>query len=236
MPPALLKRWTIKEVDSQNIARQSEQLKISPLLARILILRGCAEDETARRYLSSSLRADLPSPFEMADMEPAVRRVIDAVKNKEQIAIWGDYDVDGTTGAAVLVSFLREIGAEPIYYVPHRIEEGYGLNVEGLRRLRDRGVDLVITVDCGISNAVEIQAAAEMGLSLVVVDHHQPPDELPPAHAVINPHRKDCAFPDKGLCAAGLAFYLVIGLRAQTARRRMVCRAAIRISGAIWTS
>ena len=81
----------------------------------------------------------------MADMEPAVRRVIDAVKNKEQIAIWGDYDVDGTTGAAVLVSFLREIGAAPIYYVPHRIEEGYGLNVEGLRRLRERGVDLVIT-------------------------------------------------------------------------------------------
>ncbi len=215
MLPALPKRWTIKEVDLQSIARQSEQLKISPLLARILILRGCAEDDTARRYLSSSLRADLPSPFEMADMEPAVRRVIDAVKNKEQIAIWGDYDVDGTTGAAVLVSFLREIGAAPIYHVPHRIEEGYGLNVEGLRRLRERGVDLVITVDCGISNAVEIQAAVEMGLSLVVVDHHQPPDELPPAHAVINPHRKDCRFPDKGLCAAGLAFYLVIGLRAR---------------------
>jgi single-stranded-DNA-specific exonuclease len=215
MPPALPKRWTIKEVDLQSIARQSEQLKISPLLARILILRGCAEDDTARRYLSSSLRADLPSPFEMADMEPAVRRVIDAIKNKEQIAIWGDYDVDGTTGAAVLVSFLREVGAAPIYYVPHRIEEGYGLNVEGLRRLRDRGVGLVITVDCGISNAVEIQAAVKMGLSLVVVDHHQPPDELPPAHAVINPHRKDCRFPDKGLCAAGLAFYLVIGLRAR---------------------
>ena len=115
----------------------------------------------------------------------------------------------------MLVSFLREIGATPTYYVPHRIEEGYGLNVAGLRRLRERGVDLVITVDCGISNAVEIQAAVEMGLSLVVVDHHQPPDELPPAYAVINPHRKDCRFPDKGLCAAGLAFYLVIGLRAR---------------------
>jgi single-stranded-DNA-specific exonuclease len=215
MPTAPLKRWTLKEVDLQSVARHSELLKISPLLARILILRGCAENETARRYLSSSLRADLPSPFEMADMEPAVRRVVDAIKNKEQIAIWGDYDVDGTTGAAVLVSFLREIGAAPIYYVPHRIEEGYGLNVEGLRRLRERGVDLVITVDCGISNASEIEAAVKMGLSLVVVDHHQPPDELPPAHAVINPHRKDCPFPDKGLCAAGLAFYLVIGLRAK---------------------
>ena len=215
MPTALLKRWTVKEVDPQTVTRQSEQLKISPLLARILILRGCAEGATAKRYLSSTLRNDLPSPFEMAGMELGVRRVVDAIKNKEQIAIWGDYDVDGTTGAAVLVSFLREIGATPIYYVPHRIEEGYGLNIEGLRRLRERGVDLVITVDCGISNGPEIQAAVEMGLALVVVDHHQPPDELPPAHAVINPHRRDCSFPDKGLCAAGLAFYLVIGLRAK---------------------
>ncbi len=215
MPPALAKRWTVKEVDRQAVARQSALLNISSFLARILILRGCAEGDTARRYLSSSLRADLPSPFAMADMEAAVRRVVDAIKNKEQIAIWGDYDVDGTTGAAVLVSFLREIGAEPIYYVPHRIEEGYGLNVDGLRRLRERGVDLVITVDCGISNAREIEAGVSMGLALVVVDHHQPPDELPPAHAVVNPHRKDCLFPDKGLCAAGLAFYLVIGLRAK---------------------
>src|SRR4026208_1117660 len=126
MPPALPKRWTIKEVDSQSIARQSQQLHISSLLARILILRGCGEDESARRYLPSSLRADLPSPFEMAGMEPAVRRVMDAIKTKEQIAIWGDYDVDGTTGAAVLVYFLREVGAAPVHYVPHRIEEGYG--------------------------------------------------------------------------------------------------------------
>jgi len=227
MPTALLKRWTVKEVDLQTIARQSALLNISSLLARILILRGCADGETARRYLSSSLRADLPSPFEMAGMEAAVRRVVDAIKSKEQIAIWGDYDVDGTTGAAVLVSFLREVGAEPIYYVPHRIEEGYGLNVEGLRRLRERGVELVITVDCGISNAREIEAAVAMGLALVVVDHHQPPDELPPAHAVINPHRKDSLFPDKGLCAAGLAFYLVIGLRAKLRDEGWFERAAV---------
>jgi single-stranded-DNA-specific exonuclease len=215
MPTALQKRWVVKQADSQSVLRQSEQLAISPLLARILILRGFTDEHAARRYLSSSLRADLPSPFEMAGMEPAVRRVVEAIRNQEQIAIWGDYDVDGTTGASVLVSFLREIGAEPIYYVPHRIEEGYGLNVDGLRRLRARGVGLVVTVDCGISNAEEARAASEMGLDLVVVDHHQPPDELPPAVAVINPHRKDCLFPDKGLCAAGLAFYLVIGLRAK---------------------
>ena len=209
------KRWVFKDADPEIVGSYAAELKTSPLLSRLLVLRGFSDTAAVRRYLSSSLSKDLPSPFEMADMEAAVRRIVAAIKNREQIGIWGDYDVDGTTGASVLVSFLREIGAQPIYHVPHRIEEGYGLNVEGLARLKERGVDLVITVDCGISNAVEVAAANAMGLDVVVVDHHQPPPELPPAIAVVNPHRQDCAFPDKGLCAAGLAFYLVIGLRAK---------------------
>src|SRR5262244_73434 len=215
MPTDLPKRWIVKKADEGIVARQAEQLKISPLLACLLVLRGLAEPDSAKRYLSSSLRSDLPSPFEMADMEPAALRIVDALKRNERIGIWGDYDVDGTTGVEVLVSFLREVGAQPIYHVPHRIEEGYGLNIEGLRRLKERGVSLVITVDCGISNAPEVEAAIEMGLDVVVVDHHQPPEDLPPALAIINPHRHDCPFPDKGLCAAGLAFYLTIGLRAK---------------------
>jgi len=215
MPTDLTKRWVLKDADTETVDRYAKQLKTSPLLSRILTLRGFANADAARCYLSSSLRDDLPSPFVMADMEPAVQRIVTALKKKEQIGIWGDYDVDGTTGASVLVSFLREIGAAPIYHVPHRIEEGYGLNTEGLRRLKERGVDLVITVDCGISNAREVAAAREFGLDIVVVDHHQPPEEFPAAVAVINPHRKDCDFPDKGMCAAGLAFYLVIGLRAK---------------------
>jgi single-stranded-DNA-specific exonuclease len=215
MPNELLKRWILKQADETRVARHCDELEISPLLARILVLRGLADGESARRYLSSSLRSDLPSPFEMADMEAAVDRIVRALKKQERIAIWGDYDVDGTTGAAVLVSFLREVGADPIYHVPHRIEEGYGLNFDGLRRLYQRGVTLVVTVDCGISNADEVEAAREIGLDIVIVDHHQPPPALPPAVAVINPHRADCRFPDKGLCAAGLAFYLVIGLRAR---------------------
>ena len=215
MPYEFARRWRLKPVDESTVKRFAEDLKLSPLIARILTLRGFTDNDATRCYLSSSLRSDLPSPFEMADMDAAVRRIVDAVRNKEQIGIWGDYDVDGTTGASVLVSFLREIGAQPIYHVPHRIEEGYGLNVEGLKRLQERGARLVVTVDCGISNAKEVAAANAFGLDLVVVDHHQPPDELPPAVAVVNPHRKDCAFPDKGMCAAGLAFYLVIGLRAK---------------------
>src|SRR5437870_3101006 len=215
MPGDVTKRWVLKVADDGIVARQSEQLKVSLLLARLLVLRGLADLDSAKRYLSSSLRSDLPSPFMMADMEPAVERIIHAIKNQELIGVWGDYDVDGTTGASVLVSFLREIRAEPVYHVPHRVDEGYGLNTEGLKRLRERGVGLVVTVDCGISNAREIDAARDFGLDVVVVDHHQPPDELPPAVAVIDPHRRDCLFPDKGLCAAGLAFYLVIGLRAR---------------------
>lgn len=211
----LPKRWILKEAAAHTVAHHVEQLRVSPLLARMLALRGFVDAESARRYLSSSLSKDLPSPFEMTDMEAAVRRIVDAIKKREQIGIWGDYDVDGTTGASVLVSFLREIGAQPIYHIPHRIEEGYGLNIEGLKLLKARGVDLVITVDCGIANAREVAEANEIGLDVVVIDHHQPPEELPPAVAVVNPHRKDCTFPDKGMCAAGLAFYLVIGLRAR---------------------
>lgn len=215
MPVDPVKRWVLKEADETTVAGYAKQLSLSPLLSRILALRGFTDAAAARCYLSSSLRDDLPSPFVMRDMERAVQRIVDALKSQQQLAIWGDYDVDGTTGAAVLVSFLREIGAAPIYHVPHRVEEGYGLNIEGLRRLKDQGIDLVVTVDCGISNAREIAAARQFGLEIVVVDHHQPPDEFPLAVAVINPHRKDCPFPDKGLCAAGLAFYLVIALRAR---------------------
>jgi single-stranded-DNA-specific exonuclease len=218
MPTYLPRRWVIKQADDRLVSSHSETLKISPLLARILILRGLTETASARRYLSSSLRADLPSPFTMAGMEPAAERLVRAIQGQESIAVWGDYDVDGTTAASVLVAFLRAVGAEPVYHVPHRIDEGYGLNIDGLKRLREQGVTLAVTVDCGISNAVEVEAARRFGLDIVVVDHHQPPDELPPAVAVINPHRRDCPFPDKGMCAAGLAFYLVMGLRAKLRR------------------
>ena len=118
MPTALQKRWSIKEVDLRAVAGHAAQLNVSPLLARLLILRGCQESQAARRYLSSTLRDDLPSPFSMADMDPAVDRIVAAIKSQEQIAVWGDYDVDGTTGTAVLVALLREIGARPLATEP----------------------------------------------------------------------------------------------------------------------
>lgn len=209
------KQWIVREADEEAVSSLSKALKAPPLLARILVQRGLTEADAAERFLSSSLRSDLPSPFLMAGMEQAANRLVHALESKEPICIWGDYDVDGTTGAATLVSFLREIGGEPIYYVPHRIGEGYGLNPHGLRQLGSRGVRLVVAVDCGISNYKEVVLAQSLGIDVVVVDHHEPPQDLPPAVAILNPHRHDCAFPDKGLSGAGLAFYMIIGLRAK---------------------
>lgn len=209
------RRWIVKETDEALVAALSEKLKVSPLVARVLVNRGFGAVEAARRFLSASLRHDLPAPFLMAGMEEAAERLARALKESERIGVWGDYDVDGTTGASLLVSFLREIGAEPIYYVPHRIEEGYGLNCDGLRELSSRGVKLLVTVDCGISNPKEIEFARSLGIDAIIVDHHQPPPALPRALSILNPHREGCPFPDKGLSGAGLAFYLLIGLRAK---------------------
>lgn len=215
MQPQTQRRWVLKEADEGLVSLLSETLSLSPLLARILIHRGLKEPGEARRFLSSSLRSDLPSPFLMADMERASERLVRALEQKELVCVWGDYDVDGTTGAAALVSFMREVGGDPIYHIPHRIEEGYGLNSEGIKTLCARGVRLVVSVDCGVSNYEEVKLARESGIDVVVVDHHEPPPRLPPALAVLNPHRPDCPFPDKGLSGAGLAFYLIIALRAK---------------------
>jgi len=209
------KRWILKEADEGLVALLSERLKVSPLVARILVHRGFRDPEEGRRFLSSSLSTDLPSPFLMAGMEEAAERLARALRDRELLCIWGDYDVDGTTGAAVLVSFLKEVGGNPVYYIPHRIGEGYGLNAEALRQLISQGVRLVVSVDCGISNRREVELARELGIDVIIVDHHVPPPELPPALSILNPHRLDCSFPDKGLSGAGLAFYLVIGLRAK---------------------
>jgi single-stranded-DNA-specific exonuclease len=209
------KRWIFREADEASVSRLSEALQLPPLIARLLAHRGVAEPDAARRFLSSSLRSDLPSPFLMTGMERAAERLVTAIARREVICVWGDYDVDGTTGTATLVCFLREIGGNAIYYIPHRIDEGYGLNVEALKQLSARDVGVLVSVDCGVSNYKEVEFAQSVGMDVIVVDHHQPPELLPPALAILNPHQPGCAFPDKGLCGAGLAFYLVIGLRAK---------------------
>ena len=148
----------------------------------------------------------------MADAERALDRIDAALEAGERIAIWGDYDADGMTAIVVWVTALRRVGADPIRYVPSRLAEGYGLSEPGLRDLASRGVTLVITCDCGVSNVAEVDAARELGLDVVITDHHLPQAVLPRAVAVVDPHRPDCAYPDPDLTGAGLSYKLAAAL------------------------
>ncbi|MCX7982058.1 MAG: single-stranded-DNA-specific exonuclease RecJ [Syntrophales bacterium] len=188
------------------------ELKLHPVLSSILARRGIVELEQARKFLNPSLY-DLHSPLSMEGMKGGTERVIRAVYNKEKILIYGDYDADGITGVAVLYKFLRDLGTHVEYYIPDRIDEGYGLNKSVLERFHSEGGSLVITVDCGISDLEAISYARTLGLDVIVLDHHEVPPHLPPAIAVINPKQFSCRFPFKNLAAVGIAFNFLIALR-----------------------
>ncbi|HEY8170434.1 MAG TPA: single-stranded-DNA-specific exonuclease RecJ [Candidatus Limnocylindria bacterium] len=183
---------------------------VSTLLAR----RGFTDDEQLRGFLAAGTGA-LHDLSRMADADRALDRIDSALEAGERIAIWGDYDADGMTAIVVWVSALRRLGADPVRYVPSRLAEGYGLSETGLRSLAADGVSLVITCDCGVSNAVEVEIATGLGLDVVITDHHLPPSELPRAVAVVDPHRADCAYPDPDLTGAGLSYKLAAALLAR---------------------
>lgn len=205
------KKWRVK---SPNPALQhiiSTELGVSHILAQLLINRGIYTVDQARAFLGSELNR-LFSPWLMKDMEKAVERILLAREKGEYILVYGDYDVDGITGTTILVLALRKLGCQVDYFIPHRLEEGYGLNKEALERAVEQGVTLVVTVDCGISGAAEVAAARELSLDIVITDHHEPPDILPPAVAVVNPKRNDCHYPFKELAGVGVALKLIQGL------------------------
>jgi len=186
-------------------------------VATLLARRGQWTDADVSRFLNAGA-ADL-APLElMTDAGAALDRIEAAVEQRQPMAIWGDYDADGMTAVAIWVLALRRLGVEPIRYVPSRLAEGYGLSIDGLRALAGRGVRLVVTCDCGVGNGVEVQAARELGMDVVVTDHHIPPAELPAAVAVVDPHRPDCAYPNADLTGAGLAFRLATALLARRGR------------------
>ncbi|HDL52386.1 MAG TPA: single-stranded-DNA-specific exonuclease RecJ [Proteobacteria bacterium] len=206
------KKWVLRPQDAAKAAELAEALDTTPLVGQILLNRGLGNRDDALQFLNSHL-GDLTDPFLINDMDRAVERIISALQNDEKILIYGDYDVDGVTATSLLLLFLRDLGFSAYYYIPNRVHEGYGINVESIRRFHREGISLIITVDCGISSVKEIALAKSLGLGVVVTDHHEPPAELPDADALINSLLKNCSFPYKFLSGVGMAFYLLAGLR-----------------------
>jgi single-stranded-DNA-specific exonuclease len=204
--------WKLSEGDQDIQSMFVRELGITPILSRILMSRQIFTPEHAQRYLSPSLN-DLHNPFLMKDMQKGVQRLIKAIHANEKVGIYGDYDVDGITSVVILVKFLKDMGHHVLYYIPDRIQEGYGLNKNAIDKLRADGVGLIITVDCGVSDHEQISYARSIGIDTIILDHHEVPNTLPDAVAVIDQNREECKFPFKNLAAVGIVFNFLIALR-----------------------
>jgi len=191
--------------------RISKALGISAVTASVLVNRGITSEDEAERFMRASLD-DLVEPFLMSGMDRAVERLLRAVRDREKVLIFGDYDADGVTSTSLLYLVFRELGISAGYHIPERESEGYGLNVPTLKTAREDGYSLVVTVDCGISSVDEVRAARSLGLDVIITDHHEPPDQLPDAYATINPHVSGSTYPFKGLAGVGVAMKLAQAL------------------------
>jgi len=203
------KIWNIAK-PSKKAAMFAKDVKLSPITAQILINREIDTLEKAKRFFSPELKL-LDDPFNLADMAGVVKRIQKAIKNKEKICIYGDYDVDGITSTVLLTQVIKEQGGQVDYYIPCRFKEGYSLNKTALKRLKDNGTSLVITVDCGVSNKAEIEYAKKIGLEVIITDHHLPPKELPDT-LVVNPKRVDSSYRFKELAGVGVAYQVAKAL------------------------
>lgn len=204
-------RWLLPETETEKSVALQKELAIPALVADILIRRGFSDAETAREFLSPSL-SRLHDPFLMADMKPAVARLSRAIAQRERILLYGDYDVDGTTSIVVLKKAIELLGGCCEFHVPHRVKDGYGMRAEVIEEAARSGVQLIVSVDTGIRAGEVVRQASQLGIDVIVTDHHLPEAELPPALAVLNPNRADCGYPEKGLCGAGVALKLVQGV------------------------
>ena len=202
-----MKKWEFYKTDEELVNQIAEKYNISDILATVLVNRGIVKDEDIKIFLEPT-RNDFHDPYLMPDMKLAVDRIMQAIENKEKVIIYGDYDVDGITSITVLHKFLKERGLETGYYIPNRLQEGYGLNKNAIKKIEDEGYTLIITVDCGISGLEEIEYAYELGMEVIVTDHHEPLDTLPNAVAVIDCKRKDNTYPFNSLAGVGVAFKL----------------------------
>lgn len=205
------KRWTIIPGNEELIATLHKDLKIHPLLCRLLTQRGIDNFEDAKKYFRPQLD-HLHDPWLMKDMDKAVIRISEAILKAEKILVFGDYDVDGTTAVASMYSFLKKIHEPTAFYIPHRYREGYGVSKAGIDFANNNGYTLILSLDCGIKSVELITYAKELGIDFVVCDHHLPDTILPPAVAILNPKQKDCSYPYKELCGCGVGFKLISAL------------------------
>ncbi|MCI9015609.1 MAG: single-stranded-DNA-specific exonuclease RecJ [Clostridia bacterium] len=208
------KKWELCNTNAEKIDNICNKFKINKLIATILVNRGIINEKDIKIFLEPT-REDFYNPFLLPDMEKAVERIIKAIQKNEKILIYGDYDVDGITSTSVLKKFLSKRGANVSQYIPNRLEEGYGLNIETIKEISQEGYTLMITVDCGISGIEEVEFANDLGIETIITDHHETLETLPAALAVINPKRKDSEYPFNQLAGVGVVFKLIqaIGIK-----------------------
>ena len=203
------KKWVCNEVDLEKVKEIKEKYNLTDLVAHILVGRNIAKNDENIKIFLNPTRNDFYDPFLLPDMEKAVNRIIEAANNKEKVIIYGDYDVDGITSICVLKQFLNNIGIDAAYTIPNRLDEGYGLNKDAVKRIADEKYKLMITVDCGISGIEEVDYANSLGIETIVTDHHEPLDSLPNAIAVIDPKIKSSKYPFNQLAGVGVVFKLI---------------------------
>lgn len=196
-------RWIISE--KKEIPKFST-LSLHHVVMQLLFLRGISKEKEMREFISPSYEKDCHDPFLFAEMEKVVERIKIAKEKREKIAIFGDYDADGVTASIILKETLDELGIKSVTYIPDKLSEGYGMNIEAIEKIKKKNVSLIITVDCGITNITEVEKAKSLGIDVIITDHHHVPDVVPKAYSIINPHARDSKYPFKELAGVGVAF------------------------------
>ena len=209
--------WNHLDCDRPLVEQLQRELSLHPTVARLLVQRGLEDPAAARRFLHPSLD-DLHSPSRLTDLDRAAERLLGAVARRESVAVHGDYDADGISSTAMLHRALELLDGDVTHFIPERLQDGYGLRAETVERLHARGIRVIVSVDCGIRSLAAARRARELDVDLIVTDHHEPDTTLPPAFAVLNPRRPDCAYPDKNLAGVGVAFKLVQALCQRSGR------------------
>lgn len=210
----MLKKWVVKNIAAAKVEELSRSVGVSDITAKILIARGIDTVDTCKKFLAPAL-SEMLDPYLLKGMQAAVERLLLARKNGETVCIYGDYDVDGISGTALLVSFLRRVGLPCTYFIPNRFDDGYGLNEEALKQIICSHATLIMSVDCGITALKEADFCRSAGVDLIIVDHHTPGESIPEATAVINPLQPGCAYPFKMLAGVGVAFNLLVAFRSR---------------------